>query len=68
MAQLTTNIADTRPGIFARILDFLISISESNSRMRRVNYLNSLSDAELEARGLRREHIVRHVFADVMAY
>ncbi len=68
MAQLTTNIADTRPGILERIMGFLVTIAESNSRVRRVNYLNSLSDAELAQRGLRREDIVRHVFADAMAF
>ncbi|WP_323766354.1 DUF1127 domain-containing protein [Marinovum sp.] len=67
MAQLTTNITDTRPGLFERFMDFMVSIAESNSRMRRVEFLNSLSNDELKARGLRREDIVRHVFADAMA-
>lgn len=68
MAQLTTNIADTRPGLFTRFMEFLVTIAESNGRMRRVEFLSNLSDDELKARGLRREDIVRHVFADAMAY
>ncbi|WP_417525846.1 DUF1127 domain-containing protein [Marinovum sp.] len=68
MAQMTTNMIDTRPGILERIMGFLVSISENNSRLRRVEFLNSLSDDELSARGIRREDIVRHVFADALAY
>lgn len=68
MAQLTTNMIDTRPGILERIMSFLVSIGENNSRLRRVEFLNGLSDDELAARGIRREDIVRHVFADALGY
>lgn len=44
-----------------------LSIAESNARVREVEHLNRLSDAELAHRGLRREDIVRHVFRDVLA-
>ncbi|MHA6346441.1 DUF1127 domain-containing protein [Roseivivax sp. CAU 1761] len=52
--------------LLSRIGSFFVLVAESNSRYRRVEFLSSLSDAELEARGIRREDIVRHVFADQM--
>lgn len=41
-----------------------MSISENNARVRQMEHLQSLSDAALAKRGLRREDIVRHVFRD----
>lgn len=43
---------------------FFVMIGESNSRMRAVEQLNRMSDAQLAARGLKREDIVQHVFRD----
>jgi len=40
------------------------AIAESSSRMQLVNQLNAMSDAQLAEKGLTREDIVRHVFAD----
>jgi hypothetical protein len=40
--------------------------ASSNSRMRQMEQLNALSDAELTAKGLRREDIARHVFRDIL--
>ena len=57
--------AGERRGIFTRIFDGLVAIAENNHRVRRVQYLSRLSDAELEARGLKRDDIARHVFSDV---
>ena len=54
-----------RNGIFARILDTLVIIAESNHRVRRVEQLQAMSDEQLAERGLRREDIARHVFRDV---
>ena len=40
-------------------------MGEANPRLRRIEALQKLSDAELAERGIRREDIVRHVFHDV---
>ena len=49
---------------FQIIGDALVRIAESNGRLRHVRALEAMSDAELAARGLKREDIVRHVFSD----
>ena len=41
-------------------------VAEANSRSHKIEFLQSLSDAELKRRGIAREDIVRHVFADRM--
>lgn len=48
------------------VWNFLISISESNARMRQVQQLNAMSDDDLAKKGLKREDIVRHIFSDVI--
>ncbi|MCI5097269.1 MAG: DUF1127 domain-containing protein [Rhodobacteraceae bacterium] len=69
MAQTSLHISE-RPGVFAlpkRILHaigaFLVAVAENNDRVRQVEFLRNLSDQELAARGIKREDIVRHVFA-----
>lgn len=52
-------------GVFNRILDALISVSETNHRVREVERLQAMSDDQLAKRGLRREDIARHVFRDL---
>lgn len=44
--------------------DALTSIVEHNGRLRRMQWLQDMSDEELAERGLKREDIVRHVFGD----
>lgn len=66
MAQATTNIHVETPGLLARIGTFFVQIAANNPRMRKVTFLQSLSDDQLATRGLRRDQIVRHVFADSM--
>lgn len=66
MAQATTNIHVETPSILERIGTFLVQIAANNPRMRKVTYLQNLSDEQLAERGLRRDQIVRHVFADSM--
>ncbi|SEN82325.1 DUF1127 domain-containing protein [Palleronia pelagia] len=51
--------------LFAQIGHGLVAMGENSSRYRRLTALNRLSDAQLAERGLKREDIVRHVFADV---
>ncbi len=70
MASYTTNInvgGSILRGLaapFVAIGNFLVAISEGNSRLAEVKQLNALSDVQLAQRGLKREDIVRHVFRD----
>ncbi|MCE8515892.1 DUF1127 domain-containing protein [Ruegeria pomeroyi] len=50
--------------ILAGIFDALVRIGEANARIRRINALSALTDAELAARGLRRADIIRWVMSD----
>lgn len=51
--------------LFSAIGNALVTMSTSNARVRQVEALQRLSDAELEKRNLKRSEIVRHVFQDV---
>jgi hypothetical protein len=68
MTTVTTNTSASGhlgrevPGFFAKIWHGLIAIAEVNPRLKQLEYLASLSDTELAAKGLRREDIARHVF------
>lgn len=42
--------------------------ASSHVRMRQIDQLSALSDAELAAKGLRREDIARYVFRDVLHF
>ncbi len=70
-ATATTDITPSAGGLsilaapFRALGRLMVMIMENNSRVRRVEYLNSLSDAQLAAKGMKREDIVRHVFRDV---
>ena len=71
MAIATTHhTAANDTGSFARTLDrvlhWLADIAEKNPQLRRVRALQALSDQELATRGLKRDEIVHHVFADKM--
>ncbi len=50
--------------IGSSIYSALISVAEAQSRVRQVEFLQSLSDEELKKRGLARERIVHRVFSD----
>lgn len=50
---------------FAAIGRFLVYIAEAQSRVEQVKRLDAMSDAQLKARGIRRDQIVHHVFRDV---
>jgi hypothetical protein len=56
-------------GIFGRVFSALglalVAIPETNRRIAAMQRLQEKSDAELAARGLRREDIARHVFIDM---
>ncbi|MBO9395769.1 MULTISPECIES: DUF1127 domain-containing protein [unclassified Shimia] len=51
---------------FRAIGNGFVSLIENNSRIQQVDRLNALTDAQLAARGLKREDIVQHVFRDYM--
>lgn len=51
---------------FAAIGGFLVRMMDGNDRVREVEKLNAMSDAQLARRGLKRENIVRHVFRDMV--
>jgi uncharacterized protein YjiS (DUF1127 family) len=48
----------------ALIGEALVSFGEGQARIRQVDALQALSDAELAQRGIRRQDIARLVFAD----
>lgn len=66
-------ISQVQPNAFLqRVGDFFMSLFNSidlaasaNARIAQMEKLNAKSDAELEAMGLRREDIARHVFRDI---
>lgn len=73
MESITT-YAGNRPGRsiwtiiaagFAAIGAALVRSAENTGRMRRLERLRAMSDAELAKMGLRRDDIVRHVFRDL---
>lgn len=70
MAHATTTAPAAASGLFHVISDAflaigraLVTIPETNERVRRAEILMAMSDAELAERGLRREDIALHVFA-----
>ena len=71
MADITTQTeagyAHASPrGILRAIGNAFIHLAETNSRVRRAEALHALSDADLAAKGLKREDISRHVFGDIL--
>ena len=50
--------------VFNGILNFLVSISTAQSRVRQIEFLCALTDEELAERGLFRQDIVRYVYRD----
>lgn len=72
MAQVSTNapahvnFGGAVANFFKSIVTGMMKITEANHLVQKADYLNSLSDAELAQRGLKREDIARHVFASYM--
>lgn len=67
IAAHTHTTAGPRRGLnalFTAIGDFFTTVAASDRRLRQVDYLQSLTDAELAERGIRRDEIVHHVFRD----
>ncbi|MDJ0822532.1 MAG: DUF1127 domain-containing protein [Paracoccaceae bacterium] len=53
------------PNVFGAIARFFEMITESNFRVLEANRLNSMTDSQLAARGIKREDIARQVFRDL---
>ncbi|GGB00298.1 DUF1127 domain-containing protein [Allosediminivita pacifica] len=51
--------------VFAHVGAVLTKMTESNHRVRQAKRLHEMSDAELAARGLKRDEIAHHVFRDL---
>lgn len=69
MAQAATHSAHWSPlaaiaGVFSAIGGFFTSVAMANARYQKITELQALTDAQLAERGLQREDIVHHVFAD----
>ena len=50
--------------MLSRLSDRLEAYANRRARRAEIEYLESLGDAELAARGIERDDIVRHVFRD----
>ncbi|GAA4225626.1 DUF1127 domain-containing protein [Sagittula sp. NFXS13] len=51
---------------FNGLLDGMARIAESGHRMKEIERLQAMSDADLAKRGLTRDRIAHHVFRDVL--
>lgn len=52
--------------VFHAIGRGLMHLTESNQRVRELEWLQTLSDAQLKARGLRRDQLAHYVFRDIL--
>lgn len=68
MAMTNTAYAP-RTNVFAQIgngiMNVLVAMAEANGRVKQIDRLQSMSDAELARRGIKRDEIAHHVFRDV---
>lgn len=66
MALAETTLVRESSNVFANIgnaiLRTMTAIAEADGRVRRVQQLQAMSDAELAKLGLKRDEIVHHVF------
>lgn len=62
---LFTGIAHGVAGFFETVFSGLVKLAETNGRVKQIERLSAMSDAELAARGIERTDIVRHVFRDI---
>jgi hypothetical protein len=67
-AQAPINVASLLAAPFKAVFRGLVAIAESNQQVREAQFLLSLSDEELAARGLKREDVVHHVFVRTYGY
>lgn len=64
MAVATTTGTGHGPSLLAGIGTFILRIVENHPHTRQIEKLNAMSDAELAARGVTREDVVRHIFRE----
>ena len=70
-ADIPTTLTDHYPKepVLARIWDWagrtIQTMAENNPRLLRVQSLQAMTDAELDAQGITRDEIGHHVFHDV---
>lgn len=62
-APVTNPVLGAVSRFFTSFGTALVRMGESNSKVRQLNALQALSDAELEERGLRRQDIAHYVFS-----
>ncbi|MEN9061681.1 DUF1127 domain-containing protein [Ponticoccus litoralis] len=66
---MTNTAYAPRTNVFARIgnriMNALVMVAEANGRVKQIEHLQSMSDAELARRGIKRDEIVYHVFRDL---
>ncbi|GAB5446618.1 hypothetical protein [Gymnodinialimonas sp.] len=64
MAAVTTNISraahSPRPSLMARFDAFFKAVATARTCAQEIEHLSDLSDAQLAARGLTRQTLVRH--------
>ncbi|WP_372884522.1 DUF1127 domain-containing protein [Shimia sp.] len=53
---------------FRAIMQAMIAHAEADPRLKQIERLNALSDAELTKRGLERDDIVRYVFRNYLVF
>lgn len=63
-----SSIVDGIARFFSTLASSIDLAASSKARMRQIDQLSALSDAELEAKGLRREDIARYVFRDILHF
>ncbi len=61
MAVFTTNTTPRRPSFLERFDAFFTDVARARACAHEYQHLADLTDAQLAARGLKREDIVRHV-------
>ncbi len=62
-APVTQDVLDGLFDALRAIGQTIMAIPAANEKRRQIEVLNSMTDSQLAARGLRREDIARHVFA-----
>jgi hypothetical protein len=61
------NILTQAAGFFAALARAFAMAKNAEARFEEIQALQALDDAELSRRGIARENIVRHVYADMLA-
>lgn len=74
MADITQALAHHNSALhwigapFRAILRAMVATAEADPRLKQIDRLKALSDADLAKRGLTRDEIVRHVFRHHLVY